>query len=50
MERINFDIQVEEIKMGEKDAFVYRLKNSNGMEVELTNYGAILSKILVPDR
>lgn len=50
MERINFDIQVEEIKMGEKDAFVYRLKNSKGMEVELTNYGAILSKILVPDR
>lgn len=50
MEVMSFDIQVKNIKMGEHDAFVYRLKNSNGMEVELTNYGAILSKILVPDR
>ncbi|PRY87052.1 aldose epimerase family protein [Mongoliibacter ruber] len=50
MEVMSFDIQVKNIKMGEHDAFVYHLKNSNGMEVELTNYGAILSKILVPDR
>lgn len=50
MEEMTFDIQIEKIKIGKHDASVYRLKNSNGMEVELTNYGAILSKILVPDR
>jgi aldose 1-epimerase len=49
-ETITFDIEVRKINMGGQDAFAYTLKNSKGMEVELTNYGATLSKILVPDR
>lgn len=49
-ETINFEINVRNIKMGDQDAQVFNLKNSNGMEVELTNYGGILSRILVPDK
>ncbi len=29
---------------------LYRLKNKNGMEVDITNYGAIVTSIKVPDR
>jgi aldose 1-epimerase len=49
-ETINFEINVRNIKMGDQDAQVFNLKNGNGMEVELTNYGGILSRILVPDK
>ncbi|RSK26183.1 galactose mutarotase [Bacillus sp. HMF5848] len=30
--------------------FAYNFKNDNGMEVELLNYGGIITKIIVPDR
>ena len=49
-DKINFEIMVKNIKMNGIDAKVFNLKNGNGMEVELTNYGATLSRILVPDR
>lgn len=49
-EEIKFNIEVKNIKMNGKDAQVFNLKNGNGMEVELTNYGATLSRIKVPDR
>lgn len=49
-ETINFEINVRNIKMGDQDAQVFNLKNGKGMEVELTNYGGILSRILVPDK
>jgi len=29
---------------------LYTLKNSNGMTVKVTNYGAIITSIMVPDR
>jgi aldose 1-epimerase len=49
-EEIKFNIEVKNIKMNGKDAKVFNLNNGNGMEVELTNYGATLSRIKVPDR
>lgn len=33
-----------------KDVKLYTLKNSNGMQVDITNYGAIVVNIIVPDR
>ena len=36
-------------KSGE-DVYLYTLKNGNGMEAHITNYGAILVKLLVPDK
>lgn len=48
-ENIKFEINVKNIKMGDQDAQVFTLKN-NEIEVELTNYGGILSRISVPDR
>ncbi|MEL6392419.1 MAG: galactose-1-epimerase, partial [Bacteroidota bacterium] len=31
-------------------AYLFRLTNSSGMEVEITNYGGIIKSIRVPDR
>jgi len=33
-----------------KEAFVYTLKNKNGIEARITNYGGIVLSLLVPDR
>jgi aldose 1-epimerase len=33
-----------------KDVYLYSLTNSNGMTVKITNYGAIVTHIVVPDR
>ncbi len=33
-----------------REVYLYRLQNQNGCEVELTNYGGIITKILTPDR
>ena len=36
-------------KVDNKDVFLYSLKNKNGIVVKITNYGGILTSILVPD-
>lgn len=33
-----------------KPVYLYTLKNTSGMEVKVTNYGAIITSIIVPDR
>ena len=33
-----------------ESAALYSLKNQNGMEIAISNYGAILVKVLIPDR
>lgn len=40
------DIQVEDFS----SIKLYKLRNAKGMEVHITNYGAIITAILVPDR
>lgn len=40
------DIQVEDFS----SIKLYKLRNAGGMEVHVTNYGAIITAILVPDR
>ncbi|PSL07842.1 aldose epimerase family protein [Cecembia rubra] len=50
LKEVNFDINIQRIKMGENEAKVFNLKNSNGMEVELLSYGGVLSRIVVPDK
>jgi aldose 1-epimerase len=49
-EDIPFEILVRQINMGDRTAEVFIMKNGNGMEVEVLNYGGILSRIAVPDK
>ncbi len=49
-EQMEFEIDVRAIEKDGNEAKVYLLKNGNGMEVEILSYGAILSRIVVPDR
>ena len=37
-------------KADQKDVFLYTLVNSNGLEVRITNYGGIITSILMPDK
>lgn len=37
-------------KAGSRDVWLYTLSNSNGIEVDITNYGGIITSILTPDR
>ncbi len=37
-------------KADQKDVFLYSLTNSNGIIVKITNYGGIITSILVPDK
>ena len=32
------------------DVDLFSLKNKNGMEVKITNYGGIITSIMVPDK
>lgn len=36
-------------KVDNKDVFLYTLKNENGIGVKITNYGGIITSILIPD-
>ena len=46
----NFDtVYVDEVK-GEKPVALYTLKNANGMEVDITNFGGRIVSIMVPDK
>ncbi|MGA3013908.1 MAG: aldose epimerase family protein [Bacteroidales bacterium] len=37
-------------KVDNKDVFLYTLKNNNGIVVKITNYGGIVTSILIPDK
>ncbi len=37
-------------KVGGKEVFLFTLQNARGMTVKLTNYGGIVTSLLVPDR
>lgn len=37
-------------KADNKDIFLFSLTNTNGIEVKITNYGAIITSIRMPDR
>ncbi len=37
-------------KEGDKEVRLFTLTNKNGMEVKITNYGAVITSIVVPDR
>jgi len=37
-------------KAEQKEVFLYTLTNSNGLKVKITNYGGIITSILVPDK
>jgi aldose 1-epimerase len=46
----NFTVNVREVSIGDQVAKVFHLTNGNGMEVEISSYGAIISKLIVPNR
>ncbi|HEX2962916.1 MAG TPA: hypothetical protein VHO43_14050, partial [Ignavibacteriales bacterium] len=33
-----------------QDVFLYKLKNKNGITAEITNYGGIVVRLIVPDK
>ncbi|GAB2623078.1 galactose mutarotase [Belliella aquatica] len=47
---IKFKVKVQEVPVGDQTAKVFHLENGNGMEVELSSFGAVVSKLVVPDR
>lgn len=49
-ESINFNVNIQEFSIGDKKAKLFQLNNGNGMEVELSSFGAIITKLIVPDR
>lgn len=46
----DFDTTYTDAVKGEKDVALYTLKNSNGMEVCVTNFGGRIVSIMVPDK
>lgn len=49
-ETINFKAKVQEVPFGDKMAKLFHLDNGNGMEVEISSFGGIISKLIVPDK
>ena len=49
-ETINFKVKVQEVPIGDKKAKLFHLDNGNGMEVEISSFGGIISKLIVPDK
>lgn len=49
-ETINFKVKVNQVKVGDKNAKVFHLDNGNGMQVEISSFGGIISKLIVPDK
>jgi aldose 1-epimerase len=49
-ENENFKVEEREVAVGDQLAKVFHLKNGNGMEVEISSYGGIISKLIVPDK
>ncbi|MCH7400615.1 aldose epimerase family protein [Belliella kenyensis] len=50
VEEVKFLSNVSEIKVGDQQAKVFHLENSNGMVVEISSFGGIVTKLIVPDR
>lgn len=49
-ETMNFKVKVQEVPVGDKKAKLFHLDNGNGMEVEISSFGGIISKLIVPDK
>ncbi|MCH7398274.1 galactose mutarotase [Belliella sp. DSM 107340] len=47
---IKFKVNVQQVPIGEHSAKVFHLENGNGMEVEISSFGAVVSKLMVPDK
>jgi aldose 1-epimerase len=49
----NQKMKMEKSKFGKiqgEDVYLFKLSNSNGVKIEVTNYGGIVTSIVVPDR
>ncbi len=49
-EEVNFEVNISDVKIDGQTAKVFYLENGNGMEVEISSFGGIISKLIVPDR
>lgn len=47
---INFNVKIQEVPIGERTAKLFHLDNGNGMQVELSSFGGIITKLIVPDK
>ncbi|RPA67161.1 galactose mutarotase [Cyclobacteriaceae bacterium YHN15] len=47
---INFKVKISEILIGGKKAKLFHLDNGNGVQVEISSFGGVITKLMVPDR
>jgi aldose 1-epimerase len=47
---INFKVKISEISVGGKNAKLFHLDNGNGVQVEISSFGGVITKLMVPDR
>ncbi|GAB3665456.1 galactose mutarotase [Echinicola sediminis] len=49
-ESTGLELSVANAMVEGKEAQVYTLKNANGVEVDLSNYGGVITRLVVPDK
>ncbi|MGY6520100.1 MAG: aldose epimerase family protein [Mongoliitalea sp.] len=47
---INFTVNIQEVPVGDRMAKLFFLDNGNGMHVEISSFGGIITKLIAPDR
>jgi aldose 1-epimerase len=47
---IKFEVKISEILVGGKNAKLFHLDNGNGVKVEISSFGGLITKLMVPDR
>lgn len=45
-----FTVKVNEVMVGDRMAQLFYLDNGNGMQVEISSFGGVISKLIVPDK
>ena len=46
----DFKAEVREVSLGDRTAKIFHLSNGSGMEVEISSFGGIITKLIVPDK
>lgn len=49
-ENEKFEVEVKEVEVGNQKAKLFHIDNGQGMKVEISSFGGIITKILVPDK
>lgn len=47
---IKFNVNIQEVPVGGKNAKLFTFDNGNGIQVEISSFGGLVTKLLVPDK